>query len=89
MTSFFFGGKDKADKASLWEAVRLTLRLLKDPRVPFWVKAIPILAVLYWLAPDPIPTPLDDMTFFLMALGLFVYLAPKHVVDEHRRHLKG
>ncbi|NPA27352.1 MAG: hypothetical protein GXO36_07130, partial [Chloroflexi bacterium] len=30
-----------------------------------------------------------DMTFFLMALGLFVYLAPKHVVDEHRRHLKG
>jgi len=76
-------------KTSWSEMLPLVLRLLKDPRVPLWLKAIPILMVLYWLLPDPIPSPLDDATFFLLALWLFLQLAPKPVVEEHRRRLHG
>ncbi len=77
------------NKPSWSEMLPLVLRLLKDPRVPLWLKAIPILTVLYWLLPDPVPSPLDDATFFLLALWIFLQLAPKPVVEEHRRRLRG
>ena len=48
--------------------LRRLYQSLRDPRVPVWIKALPILAILYWLLPiDLIPDPilvigwLDDL----------------------------
>lgn len=59
-------------------------RRLRDPRVPTWHKAIPLLGLVYLfspvdLIPDSIPilTQLDDLAILLLALRLFLSLAPK------------
>lgn len=73
----------------------LTWRLLKDPRVPAWAKAIPILAVLYVFSPvDFIPDfvlglgQLDDIGILLASMRLFETVSPNHVVREHRGQLE-
>lgn len=70
---------------------RLTLRLLREPRVPPLVKAVPILAVLYVvspvdLVPDIIPIlgQLDDLGVILLALETFLKWCPAPAVDFHR-----
>ena len=73
------------------ERLKLAWRLLRDPRVPLHVKAIPVLALVYLLSPlDFIPDTLiglgqlDDISILLGGLRLFEMLSPPHVVDEHR-----
>lgn len=61
---------------------RLTLRLLRDPRVPKYLKLLPALSLVYMLFPD-LPGPLDDVTAFLLGMYLFVRLSPKEVVREY------
>jgi len=72
---------------------RTAWRLLLDPRVPAWQKAIPVLALLYLVSPiDLIPDLLvpvlgplavaDDLAILLLALRAFVYLAPHDVALE-------
>lgn len=70
--------------------VRLTWRLLKDPRVPIFLKALPLLGVLYVLfpidiVPDflPILGQLDDLGVVLAGLKVFEKLVPQHIVREH------
>ena len=83
--------------ANLVDYVRLSWRLLGDQRVPGWVKAIPVLAVLYFLSPiDLIPDwalpglgELDDIAVLLLALKMFVDLSPDGVVREHLNDLMG
>ncbi|MCU0497042.1 MAG: DUF1232 domain-containing protein [Anaerolineae bacterium] len=80
---------------NLWFQVQLTLRLLQDPRVPVWKKAIPMLGVLYVLSPlDLIPDfvlvlgQLDDIGIALLAMRLFESSVDHKIVSEHRNALK-
>lgn len=74
--------------------LQLWWRLLRDPRVPLWTRAIPLLTVLYILFPvDLIVDPLlglgqlDDLAVFVVGMGLFVSLSPAEVVDQIRRDI--
>lgn len=68
-----------------WQQARLVFYLLRDPEVPFYLKFVPFLAVLYLLWPlDLLPTvPLDDITFLLVGGKVFIELAPQHVVVKY------
>jgi uncharacterized membrane protein YkvA (DUF1232 family) len=62
---------------------RLALRLLRDPRVPWVTKAVPVMAALYLivpldLVPDvfPILGQLDDLGVAAVALETFLRLSP-------------
>jgi uncharacterized membrane protein YkvA (DUF1232 family) len=74
--------------------LRLTMRLLREPRVPLPVKAVPILAGLYIVSPVdfvpdvfPILGQLDDLGVMLFALEAFLRWCPPRVVDFHRAAL--
>lgn len=71
---------------------QLTLALMRDPRVPVWTKAIPVLAVLYIISPfdfvpDLVPGlgQLDDLGIALAAMRLFESLSPDAVVRSYRK----
>ncbi len=81
---------------NLIRKMRLLWRLLNDPRVPGWVKAIPALALLYLIFPiDLLPDlapglgQLDDLAIVLLGLKLFHDLSPSAVVREHEADLTG
>ncbi len=76
--------------------IRLTWRLLKDPRVPIWKKAIPFLGVLYVLSPiDLIPDMLiglgqiDDLGLMLLSMRMFESSIPADILAQHRAVLEG
>ena len=69
---------------------RLVMRLMLDRRVPLGLKLVLPAALLYIASPiDLIPdmiTPvgrIDDILALLVAVGIFLGLAPPHVVSEH------
>jgi uncharacterized membrane protein YkvA (DUF1232 family) len=76
---------------------RLGWRLLRDSRVPAWVKMVPVVGLLYFLSPiDIIPDwmlpglgELDDLVILVLALKMFVDLSPPGVVREHLQDLLG
>jgi uncharacterized membrane protein YkvA (DUF1232 family) len=76
---------------------RLVWRLLKDGRVPTWVKLVPAAGLIYLLSPiDLIPDlmlpglgQLDDVAIVLLTLKAFVNLAPPGIVREHLEILIG
>jgi uncharacterized membrane protein YkvA (DUF1232 family) len=88
-TAGFLGG--------LVRQARLGWRLLRDGRVPGWVKMIPFAALLYFLSPlDLIPDlalpglgEIDDVVILLLALKMFVDLSPASIVREHLEDLFG
>ena len=88
-TAGFLGG--------LIHQVRLAWRLLRDGRVPGWVKMIPFASLLYFLMPiDLIPElalpglgEIDDIAILLLSLKMFVALSPAPVVREHLEALFG
>jgi uncharacterized membrane protein YkvA (DUF1232 family) len=88
-TAGFVGG--------LLKQSRLAWRLLRDGRVPGWVKIIPFASLLYLVFPlDLIPElvlpglgELDDLAVLLLALKLFVDLSPAAIVREHLQNLYG
>jgi uncharacterized membrane protein YkvA (DUF1232 family) len=74
--------------------VRLYWRLLWDPRVSTWPKALLVLSIIYVLSPvDLIPDVLpfigevDDLVVFIVVCKLFMYLCPRQVVQEHVRRI--
>lgn len=76
---------------SLLMQTRLAVRLLREPRVPLLIKAIPILAALYviWpidLVPDlfPVIGQLDDLGIALLALEMFTKMCPAVVRSFHQ-----
>ena len=82
--------------SDLIRQIRLLWRLLNDPRVPSWVKAIPTAALLYLIFPlDLIPDPilglgqLDDLAVILLGLKLFRDFSPPAVVTEHEAEIAG
>jgi uncharacterized membrane protein YkvA (DUF1232 family) len=74
---------------------RLAWRLLRDSRVPGWVKLVPVAGILYLLSPIdilpeailPVVGEVDDIVLLLMAVKLFVDLSPPGVVREHLRDI--
>ena len=88
-TAGFLGG--------LLKQGRLAWRLLRDGRVPGWVKMVPFAALLYFLSPiDLIPDmalpglgEIDDLVILLLALKMFVDLSPAPIVREHLDDLFG
>jgi uncharacterized membrane protein YkvA (DUF1232 family) len=71
--------------------VGLTVRLLREPAVPMFTKALPVLAVLYVISPldfvpdfIPILGQLDDLGVVLLALEGFTRLCPAEAVEFHR-----
>ncbi len=76
--------------------VQLAWRLLRDPRVPTYLKvSIPAVAALYVILPlDIIPDmlpiigQLDDLAVIILGIRLFIQLAPKEVVAEHETALR-
>ncbi len=70
---------------------RLAWRLLREPRVPIWPKAVPLAALVYLVFPlDFIPDVLpfvgeiDDLAVVLLALQAFLFLCPSRAVLFHR-----
>lgn len=88
-TAGFLGG--------LVRQARLGWRLLKDRRVPGWVKVIPVAGLIYLLSPiDLLPDVLlpglgeiDDIALLLIALKLFIDFSPPALVNEHLEALSG
>jgi uncharacterized membrane protein YkvA (DUF1232 family) len=76
---------------------RLAWRLLRDSRVPGWVKIIPIGGLLYLISPiDLVPGfmlpgigQMDDLVLLLLAMKAFVDLSPPGIVREHLDQLFG
>lgn len=88
-TAGFFGG--------LLRQARLGWRLLRDSRVPGWIKLIPFAGLVYLLSPiDLIPDwvlpglgEVDDLVLLFLALKMFVDLSPPGIVREHLEDLFG
>jgi uncharacterized membrane protein YkvA (DUF1232 family) len=79
---------------SLVQRVRLSLRLLREPRVSLLVKAIPAAALVYLVspvdfAPDFLPLlgQLDDLGVLFVALQAFLFLCPGPAVEFHKSAL--
>ena len=75
---------------SLYGELRLIARLLKDPRVNFLLKLLPIGALFYLFSPlDLSPVnPLDDGLVIWLGGYFFIELCPDDVVEEHREALR-
>ena len=61
------------------------LRLLAfDPRLPWYVRALPLLALAYWISPiDLIPGFMaDDLAFTLLMIVAVVRLTPRELIAE-------
>jgi hypothetical protein len=67
--------------------VKLILRLMKDGRVSPLLKILPIGSLLYFLIPDLLIGPVDDMAVIWLGGFLFVELCPPEVVREHAQAL--
>jgi len=81
---------------SVFNHVRLVGRLIKDTRVPAYLKVLPFAPILYFLfpldvIPDLIPVigQMDDLGVLMLALQAFVMMVPQYVVDEHRDDIAG
>lgn len=81
----------------LIKQARLGWRLLKDQRVPGWVKLIPAAGLIYFLSPiDLIPDfalpglgEVDDVVMLVLALKMFLDLSPPAIVREHLEDMFG
>jgi uncharacterized membrane protein YkvA (DUF1232 family) len=79
----------------VWQQTRLVFRLMGDPEVPFYLKFVPFLGLLYVLMPvDLIPDfllmvgQLDDITALIVGAKIFIELAPPHVVARHMQEIR-
>ena len=68
--------------------IKLILRLMADSRVSIFLKALPILTLVYLLFPDLAPGPIDDVAIIWLGTFLFVELCPPDVVQEHMNALR-
>ena len=63
--------------------IRLRLRAF-DPRLPWYVRALPLLAFVYWISPiDLIPGLMaDDVAFTLLIIMAIIRLTPRELIAE-------
>ena len=69
---------------------KLVFSLLKDSRVPIYMKAIPILVIVYLLSPLdlvpgflPVVGQMDDFALLLLGLKAFTRLVPDEVMRDY------
>lgn len=85
-------------KALNWFSMKqliLFFKLLRDPEVHWWLKLIPIIAIVYLLSPyDLIPDflfpgigEIDDIVVLIFAVSLFNRLAPTDRVNAHLKEM--
>jgi len=67
--------------------IKLVFRLMADKRVSPWLKLLPIGSVIYLIAPDLMPGPIDDAAVIWLGAYLFVELCPPDIVHEHMKSL--
>ncbi|MGA9397862.1 MAG: hypothetical protein WBV22_06335 [Anaerolineaceae bacterium] len=68
--------------------IKLIIRLMRDRRVSFFLKLLPIGTLVYLVVPDLIPFVIDDALVIWLGTYLFVELSPESVVDEHMTALQ-
>ena len=68
---------------------KLILRLMKDTRISWGLKTIPLFTLFYMVVPLDIPGPFDDAAVIWFGTELFLELSPQDVVQEHSRQLLG
>ena len=69
--------------------IRLIARLMTDSRVSPLLKLLPVGTLAYFLIPDLVLGPIDDVAVVWLGTYLFVELAPPDVVEEHLRAIAG
>ncbi len=74
---------------SMWQHLRLVVKMFASRDVPLFLKLIPVAAVIYIISPldfvpDVIPVmgQLDDIGIFLLGMKMFIDLSPQNVVDD-------
>jgi uncharacterized membrane protein YkvA (DUF1232 family) len=79
---------------TMYATLRLAARLLRDPQVPAWLKALPILGFVYVLSPlDVVPDffpvigQMDDIAVVMLAVGALKRFAPSRVVAHHEAQI--
>lgn len=87
--------KDPGFWREVWHQMRLVLRLIRDPEVPFYLKFVPFLGFVYLLFPfdfvtdfAPIIGQLDDITALIVGAKVFIELAPPAAVARHLREIR-
>ncbi len=87
--------KDPGFFREVWQQARLVYYLLRDPEVPFYLKLVPFVAVVYLLWPfDFLPDvfvglgQLDDLTALLVGAKVFIEMAPPQVVAHHMEQIR-
>lgn len=81
--------------SELWEKIRLVYRLMLDPEVPIYLKALPFVGIIYLLIPfdflpDVIPGlgQLDDLTILIIGAKMFIDMAPHQAVERHIKNMR-
>ena len=76
--------------AGLFHGAQLVLRLLQDPRVPGWMKLVPLFTLIYLISPIDLvpdflvgPGQLDDLGILLLGLWVFLRLVPQDVLRQY------
>ncbi len=89
--SNFLANRDAGFIQNLTFQLKLIWRLMKDGRVGFFVKLLPVGALIYLISPIdllpgvalPVIGVLDDAVVLWLGATLFVSLCPEEVVKEH------
>jgi len=68
--------------------IKLIMRLMGDSRVSIFLKALPVVTLVYLIFPDLVPGPIDDVAIIWLGAYLFVELCPPDVVQEHFNALR-
>jgi len=68
--------------------IKLIFRLIADPRINPLLKLLPFGSLLYFVIPDLVVGPIDDVAVIWLGTYLFVELCPPEVVQEHMDALK-
>jgi uncharacterized membrane protein YkvA (DUF1232 family) len=75
---------------ALFGELRLAWRLMREPRVPLFAKAVPVLALLYVLSPVdfipdvlPILGQMDDLGILILSVKAFLRLCPGAIAAFH------
>ena len=76
--------------AGLVHGAQLVWRLLLDPRVPGWIKLVPLFTLIYLISPIDLipdflvgPGQLDDLGILLLGLWVFLRLVPRDVRRQY------
>lgn len=68
--------------------IKLIVRLIRDKRVSFFLKLLPLSTLVYLAFPDFMPFVIDDALIIWLGTYLFVELCPDEIVEEHMRSLQ-